>query len=268
MPAILYGTAWKKERTAELVEQAVTLGFRGIDTACQPKHYDEPGVGRGLTACLERGLLRSEVYLQSKFTPVSGQDPRRVPYDVRANLEQQVRESFQASLRNLGTDYLDGLILHSPISPFERTLEVWRVFEGLVDEQRVASIGISNCYELGFLEALWNAARVKPAIVQNRFYAKTRFDREIRAYCRARGMRYQSFWTLTANPQLLEHPALVRIAEERSLTPAQVLLRCLIQVGITPLSGTTSERHMVDDLAILGIALSEREVADVVALFG
>lgn len=57
MPKILYGTAWKKERTAALVEQAITLGFRGIDTACQPKHYYEAGVGEGVAACINRGLV-------------------------------------------------------------------------------------------------------------------------------------------------------------------------------------------------------------------
>jgi CBS domain-containing protein len=52
VPGILYGTAWKGDRTAALVEAAITLGFRGVDTACQPKHYHEPGVGDGLAVCL------------------------------------------------------------------------------------------------------------------------------------------------------------------------------------------------------------------------
>jgi len=69
MPPIIYGTAWKQERTASLVEQAIGLGFRGIDTACQPKHYNEAGVGDGIAASLQRGVNRTELYLQSKFTP-------------------------------------------------------------------------------------------------------------------------------------------------------------------------------------------------------
>ena len=56
IPTIIYGTAWKKDRTAALVEQAIGLGFRGIDTACQPKHYNEAGVGDGVAACLHRGI--------------------------------------------------------------------------------------------------------------------------------------------------------------------------------------------------------------------
>src|SRR5687767_3029990 len=110
MPRIIYGTAWKKERTAELVTKALQAGFRGIDTACQPKHYDEAGVGEGIAPCLNNGLTRADLYLQTKFTPVDGQDPKRIPYDPKATLAEQVAQSFQTSLRNLRTDYLDCLV--------------------------------------------------------------------------------------------------------------------------------------------------------------
>src|ERR1700735_5513937 len=73
-PRILYGTAWKKTRTQELVRTAIQSGFRGIDTACQPKHYNEAGVGAGLAACLGVRLKREQLYLQSKFTPPHGQE--------------------------------------------------------------------------------------------------------------------------------------------------------------------------------------------------
>ncbi|MFX8680966.1 hypothetical protein ABTM69_20165, partial [Acinetobacter baumannii] len=84
MPGILYGTAWTKERTAALVTQALQLGFRGIDTACQPRHYHEPGVGDAVAAFLDAGGRREDLYLQTKFTPLGGQDPQRIPYDPQA----------------------------------------------------------------------------------------------------------------------------------------------------------------------------------------
>jgi diketogulonate reductase-like aldo/keto reductase len=105
MPRIIYGTAWKKDNTAALVEQAISLGFRGLDTACQPKHYNEAGVGDGVVACQVRGIERFELYLQSKFTPLSGQDPERIPYDAKASLAEQVAQSFQTSLRNCQTAF-------------------------------------------------------------------------------------------------------------------------------------------------------------------
>jgi diketogulonate reductase-like aldo/keto reductase len=78
IPALLYGTAWKKERTAELVAEAVHWGFRGIDTACQPKHYHEPGVGEGLRRAYAEGIVtRQDMFLQTKFTSFDGQDPSK-----------------------------------------------------------------------------------------------------------------------------------------------------------------------------------------------
>eukprot|EP00961_Rhodomonas_salina_P088656 1192804-Rhodomonas_salina.1 len=79
MPPMMYGTAWKAERSEELVLQAIRAGFRGVDTACQPKHYNEPGVGAGVHRAMETlGIGRGELFLQSKFTPLRGQDPNKV----------------------------------------------------------------------------------------------------------------------------------------------------------------------------------------------
>ncbi|MDI4665417.1 aldo/keto reductase [Xanthobacter autotrophicus] len=268
MPRILYGTAWKKERTASLVEAALRAGFRGIDTACQPKHYHEPGVGEGLSALLREGLSRSDIYLQTKFTAFAGQDPDNVPYDPGAGLGEQVRQSLEASLRNLRTDYLDGLVLHSPYPEDKDTLEVWRAMEGLYDQGVVRQLGISNCYERSRLERLHRQARIKPALVQNRFYAKTRYDREIRAFCADHGILYQSFWTLTANPEVLAQPSLVEIAERHGRSAAQVFFRFLTQKDIVCLTGTSSKDHMAQDLAIFEFRLSSAECRVVEALLG
>jgi diketogulonate reductase-like aldo/keto reductase len=259
VPRIIYGTAWKAERTAALVEQAVTIGFRGLDTACQPKHYHEPGVGEGLSACLAKGLARSEVYLQTKFTPADGQDPARMPYDPKARLSDQVAQSFATSLKNLRTDYLDGLVLHSPLSNERELLEVWRAMEALCDAGGARQLGISNCYSLPQLRRLHEQARIKPAILQNRFYAATGYDRDIREFCGQQRILYQSFWTLTANPKVLAHPALQALAARYGRTPAQVFFRYLTQQGIVPLTGTASEAHMREDLAIFEFELTPAE---------
>ncbi|UZR30851.1 aldo/keto reductase family protein [Methylococcus mesophilus] len=266
MPGIVYGTAWKKDRTAALVEQAVSLGFRGIDTACQPKHYDEPGVGTGLAACMNAGLKRADLYLQSKFTPVDGQDPERMPYDPKATLAEQIARSFETSLKNLGTPYLDCLILHSPLSGERETLEAWRAMETVFDGGGARQLGISNCYRPELLERLYRLSRVKPAVVQNRFYAETRYDREIREFCRHNRIVYQSFWTLTANPSILAHATLGALAATHGRTPAQVFFRYLTQIGVVPLTGTASEAHMREDLAIFEFELTQDQCAAVSGL--
>ncbi|MCK9619021.1 MAG: aldo/keto reductase [Methylobacter sp.] len=259
MPRIIYGTAWKKERTAALVEQAIGLGFRGIDTAGQPKHYNEAGVGDGVAACLHRGMDRSELYLQSKFSPLSGQDPMQVPYDPNAGLGSQVAQSFQTSLKNLQTPYLDCLVLHSPLASRQSTMEAWQAMELIFHSGGAKQLGISNCYDPRQFELLYQEAEVKPAVIQNRFYAETGYDRAIRAFCREHRIIYQSFWTLTANPTVLAHPALQMLSMKYQRSAAQIFLRYLSQIGIIPLTGTTSERHMHEDLAIFDFELASDE---------
>jgi diketogulonate reductase-like aldo/keto reductase len=259
MPRILYGTAWKAADTERLVTTAIRLGFRGIDTACQPRHYNEAGVGAGVAACLNGGPGRADLYLQTKFTPVSGQDPMRIPYDPKAPLPEQVAQSCAASLRNLQTDYLDCLVLHSPLSDAKQTLEVWQAMESLVEAGGVRQLGISNCYRLEQLMALYDSARIKPAVVQNRFYAETHYDREIRAFCGKHRTVYQSFWTLTANPHVLAHATITTLALKYGRTSAQVLFRYLTQNDVVPLTGTRSEAHMREDLSIFELELTDRE---------
>ena len=259
VPRIIYGTAWKKAETQQLVSLAIQNGFRGIDTACQPKHYDEPGVGAGIAASLKNGLTRADLYLQTKFTSLSGQDPIRIPYDPKAALPEQVAQSVAISLQNLQSDYLDCVLLHSPMPTMIQSLTVWRALESFVDSGVVRQLGLSNCYDLSDLDALNQAVRIKPAVLQNRFYADTNYDRDLRAYCDQHKIIYQSFWTLSANPKLLRQSTLTALAFTHKRTAAQILFRYLTHIGVVPLTGTKSETHMLDDLAIFEFDLSDEE---------
>lgn len=263
MPPMLYGTAWKKERTAGLVTEAIRRGFRGIDTACQPKHYREDLVGNGVADALRAGLVqREELFLQTKYTPVRGQDPKSVPYDATSPLGKQVEDSFRRSQQNLCTTYVDSLVLHSPLPTLEDTLVVWRAFEAIHKAGNARCLGISNCYDLAFFEGLYNAATVKPSVLQNRFYPDSGHDVELRKFCTARGIAYQSFWTLTGNRDARQSKEISRIAAARKVSPECVMYRALIQRGITPLSGTCDPGHMSEDVATMrgDFELSEREV--------
>src|SRR6202035_4624988 len=106
----LYVTAWKEERTSALTELALLMGFRGIDTANQRRHYFEAGVGEGLAAAYRAGTVtRKDLFLQTKFTYRPGQD-HRLPYDSAASLSVQVAQSLAGSLEHLGTDYVDSFV--------------------------------------------------------------------------------------------------------------------------------------------------------------
>lgn len=260
MPKIIYGTAWKKERTTNLVEQALRSGFRGVDTACQPKHYRESLVGEALLNMQHEGITREDMFIQTKFTPVSGQDPKNIPYDPNAALAEQVRQSFSVSKQNLYTHYIDSLVLHSPYTRFEDLMEVWHTMESFVQKGEVGQLGMSNCYNLEVLQKLYTKSEIKPAILQNRFHAKTDYDKEIRQWCDAHNVIYQSFWSLTANPNIVLGETLGLISRKYQKTPAEIWFAFLRTNRIVPLVGTSSSQHMLDDLGSLDITLTADEL--------
>ena len=263
MPWLIYGTAWKKERTADLVVKAIQAGFKGIDTACQPKHYDEPLVGAALHRLKDLGIERESLFLQTKFTPLSGQDPREVPYDKNSPIESQVAQSFEASKKNLQTQYVDSLILHSPVAPHGLLMKVWDAMETIQKAGGARQLGISNCYDTEVMRQLYADANVKPAVVQNRFYQETGYDADLRHWCSNHGVIYQSFWTLTANPHVLVSDTARTIAQKYNKTEAQIFFRYLSQSGIVPLTGTCSEQHMREDLSIFDFELSPDDLKTV-----
>jgi diketogulonate reductase-like aldo/keto reductase len=261
MPAFVYGTAWKKEATTELVQQAVTAGFRAIDTANQLIHYDEARVGEALLLLSKQGVSRDELFLQTKFTPVNGQD-HRTPYDRTAGVGIQVRQSFESSLAHLHTNYLDSYVLHGPyyrggLGPED--WEVWAAIESLYAEGRAKIIGISNV-SAGQLALLCERATHRPMVVQNRCYAAFGWDRAVRELCRAQGILYQGFSLLTANREVFVDPAIRTMAQQYSTGVAQVIFRFAMQIGMVPLTGTSSADHMADDLRVDRFTLTPVEL--------
>jgi diketogulonate reductase-like aldo/keto reductase len=265
VPSLLYGTAWKEDATESLVFGALTTGFRGLDTANQRKHYHEAGVGRGIARALASGIARDELFVQTKFTHLGGQD-HRLPYDPAAPVGEQVAQSFASSLSHLGTDRIDSLILHGPslrdaLAPADR--EAWRAMETLAETGQVSLIGISNVTARQLRELI-ELARVSPAFVQNRCYAERGWDREIRAICDDHGIVYQGFSLLTANRDVAAHPGVRAIANRHGKTIAQVVFRFARQGGMLPLTGTRSSVHMREDLESLeisGFELDDQELA-------
>ena len=218
-------------------------------------------MGDALAVLAGEGIGRDQLFLQTKFTPLDGQDDR-VPYDPRADLRTQVRQSFQSSLEHLKTDRIDSYLLHGPYSfpgLGDEDWEVWGAIEDLYRSGRVGMIGISNVNYLQ-LTVLIERARVMPMMVQNRCYANRGWDREVREVCRNNGIHYQGFSLLTANVPLLRHPPIATIARNLGVETPQVIFRFAMQAGMIPLTGTSDEQHMEQDLGVARIALSEEEV--------
>lgn len=247
IPELIYGTAWKESRTESLTALAIAEGFRAIDTANQRKHYVEEAVGRAL----QPGL-----FIQTKFTHRAGQDDR-LPYDERAPIAEQVRQSYASSVEHLG--HVDSYLLHGPSARDHLTaedVEAWRAIEGLPVEY----IGISNVTSQQLAQLIGLAAR-PITFVQNRCYASRGWDREVRALCTANRVVYQGFSLLTANRDVVQHDRAVRaIAQRYGITTAQLVFAFARARGMLPLTGTTSAEHMREDLAALAVRPDEQDL--------
>jgi diketogulonate reductase-like aldo/keto reductase len=262
IPNLLYGTAWKEERTEGLTTLALEAGFRGIDTANQRKHYFEVAVGQAVQAAVTTGrVTRAELFVQSKFTFKDGQD-ERLPYDPKAPIEQQVQQSFESSLQHFATDYLDSFVLHGPSSrgglkPAD--IEAWRAIEALARAGRTRFIGVSN-FTLAQLRELLKVADVAPRFLQNRCYAKTGWDRAVRQLCTEHGVVYQGFSLLTANRAELQTAPFTALCKRTARSSAELIFAFAHQIGMLPLTGTSSIEHMRLDLAAVDLPLERADL--------
>ena len=286
----LYGTAWKEDLTEDCVFRALKVGYRGIDTANQRKHYFEEGVGHALeSAYSELGISRTDLFLQTKFTYARGQDHRK-PYDENASHSKQVWQSFESSLKHLHTDYIDSYILHGPHTDpglDHIDWETWGAMEDLHKHGKVKHLGISNV-NLEQLVELVQKAKVKPSFVQNRCFAITCWDKTMREFCSQNGIKYQGFSLLTANKQYLGgevvelkdrnipklgftdegynqnlgtvHSSIQSIISDTGKNIQQVIFKFSQQVGMIPITGTRSEKHMKSNLEINDFILSSSQL--------
>ncbi len=264
VPSFMYGTAWKKETTAKCVEMAVEAGFVAIDTANQLRHYNEALVGEALLTIQNKGVKRDSLFIQTKFTSVDGQG-NTTPYDARANLTTQVKQSMDSSLLHLHTDCVDSYVLHGPYSRDglgDNDWEVWTAIEDLYTQGKTRMIGVSNVTAEQLAE-LCKKARVKPIMVQNRCYAIVGWDREVRDICKQHNIIYQGFSLLTANGQYINDRLVQDIARRLNTGVAPVIFSFAMHVGMMPLTGTTDMEHMRLDLTALDLKLTEQDVRDI-----
>ncbi|EFQ32211.1 aldo/keto reductase [Colletotrichum graminicola] len=263
IPRLIYGTAWKKSQTAPLVASALSAGFRALDTAAS-HHYSEEGVGAGLRAWLAQnpthGVPRSALYIQTKFSPSPSALP--IPDQVHASVASSLnnlsvpgnlfaREEAPAAAKDEdgggGGFYLDCVLLHAPYPSYADTLLAWRALESYVPS-RIRTLGISNVH-LDELRALCADAAVKPVVVQNRLNPKEAYNTPVRVFCRERGINFQSFWTLTANPPLVRGEAVARVAEGAGVSNEVAMYALVLGLrGVSVLDGTTNEARMKEDL--------------------
>ncbi|KAK4038926.1 NADP-dependent oxidoreductase domain-containing protein [Parachaetomium inaequale] len=263
MPPMMYGTAWKKERTADLVYEAIKAGFRGIDTAAMKKHYDEASTGEGIRRAISEGICsRRDLFIQTKFTPLDDTSS----YSLTDSIPAQIHSSLATSLTNLSTPdhdppYLDALIMHSPFPSLPQTLEAWTALQSYLPTSplpahagKILRLGISNV-TLPVLRAL-SSMEDPVTIVQNRLRAAERhWDAHVRAWCASTRpqVTYQGFWTLTGNGEVWQRAGFVRdVARGAGVSLAAAWYALLMHAGVVVLNGTGDRGHMREDLEVLG----------------
>lgn len=181
-----------------------------------------------------------------------------MPYNPKTSIADQVASSVASSLKNLrptedaqpnSTDsYIDCVVLHSPFPSLQQTLGAWQAMESHVPHP-VRSLGISNIYNIDALRSLYQSVSIPPSVVQNRFYPETGYDTQIRQFCREKGITYQSFWTLTANPRLLRSEPVGKLAEAVGVSREVALYGLVLGLGevMSVLDGTTKSARMEED---------------------
>jgi len=245
MPAIGYGTMEFPGRATELVTHAINIGYRHIDTA--RKYGTEEQVGEGIRAS---GIAREELWVTTKVTEL----------DAR---EADFLRSAETSLKALGLDYVDLLLVHwpQPKVPFTETLGA------LAKAKRsgmTRHIGVSN-FTLAMLE---EAVRVCPEpLITNQieYHAYLPQDRMLAALKR-HGMILTAYCPV-ARGQLLDDPVIGEIAKAHGKTPAQICLRWLVQQPmVAAVPRALEEAHIAENLAVFDFALDDQEMQRISAL--
>jgi 2,5-diketo-D-gluconate reductase A len=249
IPQIGLGT-WPLDdkQVADAVVQAVEAGYRHIDTAV--KYGNEAGVGNGIRSS---GLDRSELFITTKLDgEFQGQD--------------RAVAGLDGSLKRLGLDYVDLLLIHWPLPRRDEFISTWKTFERLQADGKVRSIGVSN-FKPAHLERLMNACDVVPAVNQIQVSPAVTRIVDI-AYNSHHGIVTESYSPLGAGSDLLNAPVLGRIAQKHGKTPGQIVLRWHIEQGLVAIPKSANPQRMRENLGIFGFALDEDDITAIATLDG
>ncbi|MGI5888883.1 MAG: aldo/keto reductase [Oscillospiraceae bacterium] len=227
--------------TYKAVSDALKAGYRHIDTAAA--YFNEEEVGR---AVRYSGIPRSEIFITSKLWL---QD-----YGYEAALK-----GIDASLRKLGTDYIDLYLLHQP---YFDVLGAWKALEEAKAAGKLRSIGVSNMSPRLFQKFIPQFS-VKPAVNQvefNPFFQQ----KELRKLMSRDNIRTEAYYPLGhGNSDLLHHPLFKTLGQKYGKTPVQVILRFEIQEGVAVLPKSTNPAHMAGNLDIFDFRLSDDELNEI-----
>ncbi len=250
MPILGLGTWTLKGQTCEdSVYHALKTGYRLIDTA---RYYgNEKDVGRGIQRAIKEGLVkREEIFVTSKIMPSD--------YD-------RAYKGIEDSLKDLGLDYLDLILIHQPGYDDE---SVYRAMEEALKNGLVKSIGISNYYSKEQVDEVLSYAKVLPAVIQNENHIYYQ-NNELREYVKTKGIVIESWYPFGGRghtAENFENETIVKIAQETGKSSAQVILRWQIQEGYIVIPGSSNPDHIEENFDIFDFSLSEEQMKEIEAV--
>src|SRR5262245_3222713 len=247
MPQIGLGTAsLEDEQVAPVVVAAIAAGYRHIDTAY--RYGNQRGVGRGIR---ESGVDREALFVTTKLDGEFQGDDRAI-----AGLDE--------CLGQLGLDYVDLLLIHWPLPQRDQYISTWKSFEALARSGKTRSIGVSN-FKPAHLERLLAEAATRP--VANQVQLNPRIGRpEQRAYNRDHDIVTVAWSPLGRGGDLLAEPTLSTIGARYGKSPAQVVLRWGVELGIAAIPRSSSPERLAGNLDVFDFALTDAEIAAISAL--
>jgi 2,5-diketo-D-gluconate reductase A len=225
---------------------ALEAGYRHIDTAY--RYNNEKGVGQGIR---ESGIPREDLFVTTKLDGAFQGNERAI-----AGLDE--------SLLRLGMGYVDLLLIHWPLPQRDQYVSTWKTFETIQAAGKARSIGLSN-FKPAHIERLLTETSVRPAV--NQIQLNPRITRpEHRAYDSEHGIVTEAWSPLGAGNDLLQEPTLVSIAGKYDKTPAQVVLRWHIELGVVAIPRSANPRRIAENIDIFDFSLTEDEIAAISAL--
>lgn len=247
IPQIGLGTSpLNDKQIAPLVVAAIEAGYRHIDTAY--RYNNEKGVGQGIR---DSGIDRESLFVTTKL-------------DGEFQGNDRAISGLDESLRRLGLDYVDLVLIHWPLPQRNEYISTWKTFEKLVAAGKTRSIGLSN-FKPAHIDRLLAEASIRPVINQIQLNPRTT-RLEQHEYNTAKDIVTEAWSPLGAGNDLLESPALASTAEKYGKTPGQIVLRWHIELGIVAIPRSSSPTRIAQNIDIFDFSLTNDEIAAISAL--
>lgn len=246
MPQVGLGV-WQSpaETTADTVATALAAGYLAIDTAAA--YRNEPGVGEGVK---RSGVARDKLFVTTKLWN------ENQGYDAAL-------AAFDKSLSRLGMDYVDLYLIHWPAPTQNRYLESWKALIRLREEGRAKSIGVSN-FAIPHLERIIGETGVTPAANQIELHPRWQ-QAELRAFHAGKGIATTS-WSPLGQGRLLDDPVIGAVAAKHGKTPAQVIIRWHVDLGLTVIPKSVTPARIVANFQVFDFALDAEDLKAIAGL--